>query len=95
MHLAPESAEAHYAYGLAAGQAGNTIEAEKQFREALRIQPELLETRVNLGVALMNEGQASEALAQFEEVLRQCPTNSQALEYSRTLRSQPAPTPAR
>ncbi len=95
VHLAPESAEAHYAYGLAAGQAGNTIEAEKQFREALRIQPDLLETRVNLGVALMNEGQTSEALAQFEEVLRQCPTNSQALEYSRTLRSQPAPPPVR
>jgi tetratricopeptide (TPR) repeat protein len=95
VHLAPGSAEAHYAYGLAAGQEGNTIQAEEQFREALRIQPDLVETRVNLGVALMNEGHASEALAQFEEVLRQCPTNSQALEYSRTLRGHLAPPPAR
>ena len=36
-------------YGLAFGQQGNTIEAEEQFREALRIRPDLLETRVNLG----------------------------------------------
>jgi tetratricopeptide (TPR) repeat protein len=95
VRLAPGSAEAHYAYGLAAGQEDNTIEAEKQFREALRIQPDLVETRVNLGVSLMNEGHAAEALAQFEEVLRQCPTNNQALEYSRTLRSQLVPPPAR
>jgi tetratricopeptide (TPR) repeat protein len=95
VRLAPGSAEAHYAYGLAVGQEGNTIEAEEQFREALRIQPNLVETRVNLGVALMNEGHASEALAQFEEVLRQCPTNNQALEYSRTLKSQLVPSPAR
>ena len=88
VRLAPESAEAHYACGLAFGQQGNTIEAEEQFREALHIRPDLLETRVNLGVALMNEGHASDALEQFNEVLRQCPTNKQALEFSRTLRSQ-------
>ena len=32
-------------YGMAVGQEGKAVEAEKQFREALRIQPDLLEAR--------------------------------------------------
>jgi len=95
VRLAPESAEAHHFYGVAFGQEGNAVEAEEQFREALRIQPDLLETRVDLGVALWKEGHAGEALAQFDEVLQQSPTNSLALEYSRTLHTQLDSPPAR
>ena len=62
--------------------------AEEQFREALRIRPDLLEARVDLGIALVKEGRAREALSQFEAVLQQSPTNTLALEYSRTLRAQ-------
>jgi len=94
VRLNPESAKAHLFYGLALGQAGTVSEAEEQFRETLRIQPDLLEARVNLGIALMKEGHPNEALSQFEEVLQQSPTNSLALEYSQTLRTQLAP-PAR
>ena len=88
VRLNPGSPEAHLLYGLAVGQQDRAVVAEEQFREALRIRPDLLEARVDLGIALVKEGRAREALSQFEAVLQQSPTNTLALEYSRTLRAQ-------
>jgi Flp pilus assembly protein TadD len=76
-------------FGLALGQQGKPIEAEQQFREALRLAPDMLEARLNLGVALMNQGRAVEARSQLEDVLQRSPTNALALRYLDALRASP------
>ena len=84
VRLTPESAEAHLVYGMAVGQEGMAVEAEKQFREALRIQPDLLKARENLGIALMKEGRSFEALHNSKKFFNKVPRTGWRWNTART-----------
>lgn len=65
-------------------QAG--AEAERQFREALRIQPGIAEWRLNLARVLATRGEIPEARFRFEQAVRLKPDSAQArLDYGRML----------
>jgi Tfp pilus assembly protein PilF len=49
---------------------GEQAAAEKQFREALRIQPGIAEWRLNLGKVLASRGEFVEARYQFQQAAR-------------------------
>ena len=53
--------------GLLLWGTGNQLEAEREFREALRIQPGVAEWRLNLGRALATQGRVSEARYQMDQ----------------------------
>src|SRR5437868_6062868 len=59
----PNSARAHYKYGLALQDAHQTGEAAEQFRVALQITPDAEAVRYSLGHVLLSQGRFTEAAA--------------------------------
>jgi Flp pilus assembly protein TadD len=72
----PNSARAHYKYGIALQDAHQTAEAADQFRAALQITPGAEEVRYNLGHALKDQGRYVEAAEQLEQALQKDPRNA-------------------
>ena len=69
------------------GRLERPAEAEREFREALRLMPDSVEARRNLGIALYKQAKLDEALKQFDEVLQRSPADALALKYAQALRS--------
>jgi Flp pilus assembly protein TadD len=69
---------AHNGIGTALSRAGRMNEAEREFREALRLKPDYFEAGYNLGVSLVGEGRFAEAKLCFEQVLSVKPTLAEA-----------------
>ena len=73
VQTAPKSARAHTNLGEIYLRQGQTAKAEREFREALRIQPDDAVNRDNHGLALLKLGRVDEAEREFREALRFSP----------------------
>jgi len=60
-----KSAEAHHGLGQIAMRAGNTVEAERELREAARLQPTDSALRNDLGYVLLRRGELEKARFEF------------------------------
>jgi len=69
---------AHTGLGVALDSQGQTVEAIRQFREAVRLQPGDADAHNNLGVALSKTGQTDEAIVEYQEALRLKPGDVKA-----------------
>jgi len=74
----PTNAFAHANLAAAWDEAGNTAEAIRHFREALRLKPHLAEIHNNLGIVLANLGRLDEAMEHYRQALRLKPGFAQA-----------------
>jgi Flp pilus assembly protein TadD len=70
LQTAPESARARINVGELALRKGHTVQAYREFREAVRIQPDDAINRDNLGIVLLRHGMFDEAEQQFREAIR-------------------------
>jgi protein O-mannosyl-transferase len=61
---------ARYNLGVALSMKGQTDEAIRQYREAIRLKSDYAEPHNNLGLALGKRGQMDEAIRQYQEALR-------------------------
>jgi tetratricopeptide (TPR) repeat protein len=81
IRLAPQSAQARYAFGVHFAKRELHGRAAEQFEAAAHLNPDYLEARINLGMALIGDDRLREALAQFNQVLSRDPAHATALEY--------------
>jgi tetratricopeptide (TPR) repeat protein len=51
-------------------QAGQVVEAIKQYNQALQLKPDYVEAHTNLGAVLLQESHVAEAIQQFEQALQ-------------------------
>ena len=70
--------QARYNYGVILLKQGHYQEAEKAFKDALRINPQYPEAHFNLGMAFEEQGNLSQALAEFKEALQDKPGDPEA-----------------
>lgn len=73
VQTAPESARAHTNLGEAHMRRNRFVEAEQEFREALRIQPDDAVNLANHGLSLLRLGQLDEAEGKFRVALQSLP----------------------
>ncbi len=73
LQTSPESARAHINVGELALRKGHTLQAYREFQEAIRIQPDDAINRDNLGIVLLRHGLLDEAEQQFREAIRILP----------------------
>jgi len=73
IQTAPGSARAHVNVGELALRQGRSLQAFREFQEAIRIQPDDAVNRDNLGIVLLRHGLFNEAEQQFREALRILP----------------------
>jgi tetratricopeptide (TPR) repeat protein len=69
---------AHNNLGVLLVAKGQTVEAIRQYQEAIRLKPDYADAQINLGVALSTKGQNDEALHQFQEAVRLSPDYASA-----------------
>jgi tetratricopeptide (TPR) repeat protein len=81
IRLAPQSAQARYAYGVHFGKLEQHARAAEQFAAAAQLNPDFLAARIDFGMALVGDNRLREALAQFNQVLARDPAHETALEY--------------
>jgi len=68
----------HYKLGLAYERSGQPSDAERHYREALRLTADYPEAHHNLGILLLRSGQIAEAGEHFAEVIKLLPGFAQA-----------------
>lgn len=73
----PDSARAHYKYGLALQDAHQTEKAAEQYRVALQLTPQAEAVRYSLGHVLLDQGRFVEAADQLEQALQRDPRNGE------------------
>ena len=73
----PNSARAHWMYGLALDKADRLDESAEQYRLALRLNPNEKEVHYHLGQVLVAQSQLSEGRSELEEALRSDPRNGE------------------
>jgi len=73
----PNSARAHWMYGLALDKADRLDEAAEQYRLTLRLNPNEKEVHYHLGQVLVAQSQLSEGRSELEEALRSDPRNGE------------------
>ncbi|HEY2568937.1 MAG TPA: tetratricopeptide repeat protein [Candidatus Udaeobacter sp.] len=66
----PNGAKQHFDYGVALQKENRWVEAEEQYKIALRLNPADPKSRMNLAVALMAQAKFDEAVPHMEEALR-------------------------
>jgi tetratricopeptide (TPR) repeat protein len=69
----PVGAEEHSRLGMQALAAGDMVEAERRFRDAIALRPAPPGPRVNLAVALMSQGRWEDADRELAEAKRMAP----------------------
>jgi protein O-mannosyl-transferase len=74
----PDSWTAHNDLGLVLAAQGRLAEAERHYREALRLKPDFANAHNNLGLALGATGRTAEAIAQYHEALQVQPDYAEA-----------------
>lgn len=74
----PDCWLAHNNLGLLLENKGHVIEAEEQYRLALRIFPDEIKAHINLGNSLVHQHRLPEAIEQYEEALRIQPNHVRA-----------------
>ena len=77
------AANVHFDIGTVLEHAGRPAEAEKEYREAVRIVPDFFPAHYNLGILYKHSGRRAEAIEQFAIVLRlkpELPTPRQQLQ---------------
>jgi tetratricopeptide (TPR) repeat protein len=74
----PGSAELYDLLGIADDMLGQAANAERAFREAIRLEPRTARPRTNLAVSLIRTGRQAEALRELEAVLAFEPANQVA-----------------
>ncbi len=79
----------HYELGIALDRARHPAEAEKEYREAVRINPGFFRAHYNLGILLKRLGRREEAIEQFNITLRLKPGFSSASEQLRDMGVEP------
>lgn len=75
---APRNADAHNLLGIILDQRGQFKSAEREYREALRLNPTGMSPLANLGVLLARTGRSGEAIKAFELVRQRIPDHPQA-----------------
>jgi Flp pilus assembly protein TadD len=73
-----DDANTQYNLGVARARKGQTTEAIRYFREAVRLKPDNPEFHCNLGAVLFLNGQSDEAICQFQETIRLKPDHAEA-----------------
>lgn len=71
----PGSAEVYDLLGIADDMLGQAADAERAFREAIRLDPRIARPRTNLAVNLLRTGRQAEALRELEAVVALEPAN--------------------
>jgi tetratricopeptide (TPR) repeat protein len=82
LNTIPDSKKKAFHYelgGLAYLQAGKTVEAEKSFKEAVRLEPSRVSSNSYLFAAYLNEGKLDQGMKTLEEVITQEPKNANAV----------------
>jgi tetratricopeptide (TPR) repeat protein len=74
----PTSWMGHTVLGALFGQRGDQVNAERHYREAVRLNPDFGTARLDLGALLANEGRFDEAIPQMREDVRLEPNSLQA-----------------
>jgi predicted CXXCH cytochrome family protein len=83
---APDLSEAHDSLGELLAGSGDLARAEREFREALRIEPDMPSALSNLGHALAARGNLQEAAWYFQKAVRRSPKDADTrVNYSATL----------
>jgi tetratricopeptide (TPR) repeat protein len=72
------SGKAHYSLGVVATARGDTRDAVRSFRSAVKFQPAYIEAHIALGETLRRSGQVGASLPSYEEALRLQPQSAQA-----------------
>jgi tetratricopeptide (TPR) repeat protein len=75
----------HYELGIAQESAGHPVEAEQEYREAVRINPDFFQAHYNLGTLLKRLGRRAEAIEQLTVTLRLHPGITDANKQLREL----------
>jgi Flp pilus assembly protein TadD len=83
----PTLAVAQYQLGYLAGRRGDSVDAEKRFRIALKAAPGYVSAWISLAAILGMESQLPEAREAIAQALRLDPTNEDALHLSHDLQS--------
>jgi hypothetical protein len=74
----PDTWVAYNTRGLALANKGRVVEAQRDYRMALRINPGYPEAHNNFGIVLFNQGRWAEAIEQFQLALKYCPEMASA-----------------
>lgn len=75
MHDDKSKALPYNSRGLAFTQLGRNAEAERDFKEAIRLAPQADKPHINYGLLLRQEGRFKEAVSQFSEAVKFAPSN--------------------
>jgi Flp pilus assembly protein TadD len=78
-HAAPQSPQAHYAYGEAWLAVGEPARAEQAFAATVRLAPSSPEAWINLGIARYRQGAIEDAKTAMRQALRHAPGHPVAI----------------
>jgi Flp pilus assembly protein TadD len=90
LYLDPKDADAWNDGGAALFRARRFSDAVNYFQHALEVDPKLHDARLNLAKALIHCGRGSEALTVLEEYTRSNPTNAEANQLLKELKTSAA-----
>jgi thioredoxin-like negative regulator of GroEL/4-amino-4-deoxy-L-arabinose transferase-like glycosyltransferase len=74
----PDPSQSHYQVANSYARAGDDAAAEREFREALRLDPHLAEARHHLGALLLREGRIDEAIPELRAAADALPRSFRA-----------------
>ena len=76
--MAADTPEAHYNLAIVLASTGQTADAEREYRAALRLWPRSIQARHNLALLLAQQGQLAEAAAELETLIAADPVPASA-----------------
>lgn len=85
--LKPDYADAYELLGIELAADNRFSEAQAEFEQLIRLRPDYADGHVNLGIALARQQKFATALEEFETALKLDPQNSQAREFTSTVRA--------
>jgi tetratricopeptide (TPR) repeat protein len=74
----PDRSQVHYQYGNVYARVERNADAEREFREALRIEPGFAEARHHFGALLLRQGRVREALPELRRAVAELPLSIRA-----------------